>query len=111
MNFLSGSGSGSTFMAPLVFWALVAVTVTVGIGICIAKFTAAGKAKAEAEAVRALNLSLRDVPRSCRANGHVFQEHDTGWQCATCGNYVPRRDGESYGLVADGRHERRRRPR
>ena len=111
MNYLTGSGSGPTSMAPLIFWALVAVMVTVGIGICIAKFTAAGKAKAEAEALRALNQSLRDVPQSCRANGHVFQEHDTGWQCATCGNYVARRDGESYGLVADGLHERRRRPR
>jgi len=109
MNLVGGLGSGTTSMTPMVFWVLVVVTVTVGIG--IGAFIAAGKAKAKAEALRALNQSLRAIPAACRVNGHVYKEYDTGWRCDTCGNYVPRRDGELYGLVTDGRHERRRHPR
>jgi hypothetical protein len=109
MNLLGGLGSGTTFMTPMVFWALVVVTVIVGIG--IGAFIAAGKAKAKAEALRALNQSLRAVPEACRVNGHVYKEYDTGWRCVTCGNFVPRREGELYGLVTDSRHERRRHPR
>jgi hypothetical protein len=60
---------------------------------------------------RAAHEPLREVPLSCRVNGHAYAEHDTGWRCATCGNFVPRRDGELYGLVSDGRHERRRQAR
>lgn len=51
------------------------------------------------------------VPQACRSSGHAYLEHDTGWRCATCGNHVARQEGELYGLVSDGRHERRRRSR
>ena len=44
----------------------------------------------------------------CAAHGHAYGAFDTGWRCATCGNHVPRRDGERYGLAMDGRTERRR---
>jgi hypothetical protein len=110
MNSLSGLGSGPTVMTPPILWALIAVIVALCVGIGVVRFVAVRKAKAEAEAARELQ-ALRAVPQSCRANGHAYREYDTGWRCVTCGNFVPRRDGELYGLVAAGRHERRRQPR
>jgi sensor histidine kinase regulating citrate/malate metabolism len=89
-----------------IFWAVIVVTVVVAIA--VAKLIAVRKAKAEA--ARAL-AELRPVAAECRISGHVYKEYDTGWRCATCGNHVPRRDGELYGLVTDGKHERRRNPR
>ena len=50
----------------------------------------------------------RTIDAVCASNGHAYRVHDTGWRCGTCGNHVARRDGELYGLVADGRTERRR---
>ena len=93
-----------------IFWAVIVVAVVVAIAIAIpvAKLIAARKAKAEA----ASSLTeLRGVAAECRISGHVYQEYDTGWRCATCGNHVPRKEGELYGLVTDGKHERRRNPR
>lgn len=92
-------------MTPII-WTVIVVTVAVAIA--VAKLMAVRKAKAEA--VRAF-ADLRPVAAECRISGHVYQEHDTGWRCAICGNHVPRRDGEQYGLVTDGKHERRRNPR
>jgi len=96
---------GQTLTTSPIFWAVILVTVVVAIAIAVAKLIAVRKAKAEA--VRAL-ADLRPVAAECRVNGHVYKEYDTGWRCATCGNHVPRRDGELYGLVTDGKHERRR---
>lgn len=100
-------------MSTAIVWALVAVIVVIcvaiGVAIAIARSVSARKIR-EATA-RALIQSLRAVPTECRAGGHAYAEFDTGWRCATCGNFVPRRDGELYGLVEEGRHERRRHPR
>jgi hypothetical protein len=86
----------------MIFWLLGALLVVVIVAVAIARLIAgrAGDHRSQEP--------LRDVPLSCRVNGHAYGEHDTGWRCATCGNFVPRRDGELYGLVSDGRHERRR---
>lgn len=89
-----------------IFWALLVATVVVALA--VVKLIAVRKARAEA--LRALN-DIRPVAAECRHNGHVYKEFDTGWRCAACGNHVPRRDGELYGLVTDGKHERRRNPR
>ncbi len=91
-------------MTPII-WVLLLATAVVAIGIG-AKFLAVRRARARARAVRP-----RPIDPACRINGHVYQEFDTGWRCATCGNHVARQDGELYGLVTDGRHERRREPR
>lgn len=94
-------------MTAATFWMLISVTAGVCIG--IGRFIAAREARAEA--LSALNQAVRAVPLLCRANGHAYGEYDTGWRCATCGEFLPRRDRELYGLVTDGRHERRRHPR
>jgi len=39
----------------------------------------------------------RPAPQRGRANGHTFRIEGTAWRCATCGNHVPRREGELYG--------------
>jgi hypothetical protein len=117
MSFLGGVGDGPTsLVTPTMLWVLISLIVVVGIGIGIGKFVAVGKARAEVprapnEAARALNEPVHVLPMPCRLNGHSYKEYDTGWRCATCGNHVPRRDGELYGLVEDGRHERRRQAR
>lgn len=106
MNLLGGLGSGPIFTNPTI-WALLLVTLTVGIG----KFLAVRKAKTETEARNALNRSLRVVPLACRTKGHAYLQRANGWRCATCGNYVSPHEGELYGLVREGRIERRRHPR
>jgi hypothetical protein len=100
MSFLSGLGSGATFLTPKFLWLSGALLVVI-VAIYFARVVAAGRTRPPKEPVR-------QVAMSCRVNGHAYGEHDTGWRCATCGNFVPRRDGELYGLVSDGRHERRR---
>lgn len=107
MRFLGGLGNGPTSATPTIFWVLISVLVVVGIG--VGKFIAVRKARAEA--LRALDEPVHDVALSCRVNGHAYREYETGWRCATCGNHVARRDGELYGLVEDGRQERRRQAR
>jgi hypothetical protein len=106
LSFVGGLGSGSSFMTPVMIWGLVAV---IGIGIGIGRFIAVRKA--EAEARRAQEAALRAVPVSCRARGHAYQQYGAGYRCATCGNYVSSREGESYGLAKEGRIDRRRYPR
>ena len=107
LSFVGGLGSGSSFMTPVMIWALVAVIVIIGIG--IAKSIAVRKA--EGEARRAQEAALRAVPASCRSSGHAYQQYGAGYRCATCGNYVSSREGESYGLAKEGRIDRRRHPR
>ena len=109
LSFVGGLGSGSSFMTPVMIWALVAVIVIIGIGIGIGRFIAVRKA--EVEARRAQEAALRAVPVSCRTSGHAYQQYGAGYRCATCGNYVSSREGESYGLAKEGRIDRRRHPR
>ena len=92
-------------MTPIL-WVLLVATVVVAIG---GKLIFSRKTKAVA--VRVQRENVRPVDPACRISGHVYKEFDTGWRCAACGNHVPRRDGELYGLVTDGKHERRREPR
>jgi hypothetical protein len=84
---------------------IVALIAAVG----VAALLVARKTQVEAEA--GVNDHVYAVAESCRVSGHAYQEYDTGWRCAGCGNHVPRKEGELYGLVSDGRHERRRRSR
>jgi hypothetical protein len=85
---------------------LVAVVALVA-GVGVVMFIMARKPHAEAGSAPN-NDSAYALPESCRASGHAYVEYDTGWRCAGCGNHVPRQEGELYGLVSDGRHERRR---
>jgi len=64
--------------------------------------------KARAEARHARNEPFRPVSLECRLNGHAHGKYLTGWRCATCGNYISRVAGESYGSEMDGHLERRR---
>ena len=98
-------------MISTILWTVLAVTVTVGIGIGFRKSAAA--AKAGDETPRALDQSAPafDVALTCKVSGHTYAHYDTGWRCSICGNHVARREGELYGLVSEGRHERRREPR
>jgi hypothetical protein len=105
MTFLSSSASDSSFMSPKIIVAL-AVTLLVLIGIGMAKAIPAGKAWSKANHPPA--EPLYEVAKECRMHGHSYGEYDTGWRCATCGNHVAKQPGELYGLVEDGRHERRR---
>lgn len=92
-------------------WVILAVVAIVGVVVGARTFIAASKAKAEAEARRAHEQSLREVPLTCRTHGHAYQQHATGWRCVACGNYLSQSEGESYGLVREGRIDRRREPR
>jgi hypothetical protein len=87
-------------MTPTTFWALVAVAATVAVAIFIAARQARDKPYSA--------MYDRTVPKPCAANGHTYRAYDTAWRCATCGNHVPRREGELYGPVEEGRVERRR---
>jgi hypothetical protein len=91
-------------MTPL-FWAMVAVIVIAALGIVI--FRAARKA--EDKAAKAAKARLRTVAKTCAATGHIYEKVDeTGWRCATCGNFVPLREGDAYGPAEEGRVDRRR---
>jgi hypothetical protein len=50
----------------------------------------------------------RTAPKPCIANGHTYRIDGTAWRCATCGNHVPRQEGEIYGPADEGRVDRRR---
>jgi hypothetical protein len=82
-------------------WAVLAVAVVAVIGIAI--FVAArGRGKAPSPAYD------RTAPKPCIANGHTYRIDGTAWRCATCGNHVPRLEGELYGPAGEGRVDRRR---
>ena len=83
-------------------WTILAVIVIAALGIVI--FTAPRKAQDKAAKAR-----LRTVAKPCAANGHIYEKvNETGWRCATCGNFVPLREGEVYGPAEEGRVDRRR---
>ena len=86
-------------MTPII-WVVLVATVVVAIGI--------GAKLIAVRGARNAVVPVRHVSAECRISGHVYKEFDTGWRCAACGNHVARREGEQYGLVTDGKHERRR---
>jgi len=97
-----GAVSGAAGSAsPWVVWALGALIIAL-IGALVAT------RKAKSKAGRAGTRPVFVVAEACRSKGHAYQEFDTGWRCSTCGNHVSRQEGVLYGLVSDGRHERRR---
>jgi hypothetical protein len=84
------------------FWALLAVLVAAVIGILT--FIAARKARRKTPSAG----YDRTVPKPCMANGHNYRTDGTAWRCATCGNHVPRHEGELYGPAEEGLVDRRR---
>jgi tRNA(Ile2) C34 agmatinyltransferase TiaS len=105
---LGGLGNGPAFVTPTILWALFAATGAIVIATAIAVGSAWVKAR------RAIKEPVRPVHHinpACAAGGHKYQTYGTGYRCATCGNYVSSAEGELYGRVEDGRHERRRHPR
>jgi len=94
-------------MTTTLLLAVLAVTVVVVAGIAIIRSVAARKARAAALAAQA----VRRVDQECISGGHKYAAHETGWRCITCGNHVPRQEGELYGPAEDGRVDRRREPR
>ena len=83
-------------------WAVLAVAVVAAIGIGI--FVVVRKRRDKAPSVG----YDRTAPKSCIANGHTYRIDGTAWRCVTCGNHVPRREGERYGPAGEGRVDRRR---
>jgi hypothetical protein len=106
MSFLGALGGAAGSATPWVIWALGAVVVVLAVVALVAVRGASRNKTAVAGAER--GDAVFAVAETCRSKGHAYQEFDTGWRCATCGNHVPRQEGELYGLVSDGRHERRR---
>jgi len=94
-------------MTTTLLLAVLAVAVVVLTGIAIIRSVAARKARAAALAAQ----PVRRVDQECVAGGHKYAAHETGWRCLTCGNHVPRKEGELYGPAEDGRIDRRREPR
>jgi hypothetical protein len=82
-------------------WAVlvVAAVALLGIGLISARM-ARGKAPSAGYD--------RTAPKPCIANGHTYRIDGTAWRCATCGNHVPRQEGEIYGPADEGRVDRRR---
>lgn len=85
---------------------LTLLAVLVGLGIVIGLVLAVRSARSRPGPEP--DDPLRRVHQECVAGGHSYQALDTGYRCATCGNHVSSREGELYGLAADGRRERRR---
>jgi hypothetical protein len=101
MSFLGAVSGAEASATPWVVWALGAVVIALAVALIATH-------KAKSRAPREEPRPAFAVAETCRSKGHAYQEFDTGWRCATCGNHVPRQEGELYGLVSDGRHERRR---
>lgn len=95
-------------MISTILWAIVAAAVLVAVGVGFLKFGEAAKAGGKSDGALDESGPAYDVALSCKVNGHTYGTFDTGWRCAICGNHVSRREGELYGLVEEGRHERRR---
>lgn len=113
-------------MGPVIWMVVAGLAVAVAVGIGVVRFNAGCRGRdrvrhaltgvepvplVDPVRVAGRHAPVYVVPQTCRSSGHAYLEHDTGWRCATCGNHVPRQEGETYGLVSDGRHERRRRSR
>lgn len=94
-------------MTTTLLLAVLAVTVVVVAGIAIIRSVAARKARAEALRAK----KTHRIDQECASGGHRYAVHETGWRCLTCGNHVPRQEGELYGPAEDGRVDRRREPR
>lgn len=84
------------------FWALLAILVAAVIGIVAFIAVRAGREKTPSAGYD------RTVPKPCMANGHTYRIDGTAWRCATCGNHVPRHEGELYGPAEEGLVDRRR---
>ena len=80
-------------------WTVLAVVV-IGIGVLVVERKRRGKAPSAGYD--------RTAPKPCIANGHSYRIDGTAWRCATCGNHVPRLEGELYGPAGEGRVDRRR---
>ena len=80
-------------------WTVLAVVV-IGIGVLIVVRKGRGEAPSAGYD--------RTAPQPCIANGHSYRIDGTAWRCATCGNHVPRHEGELYGPAGEGRVDRRR---
>ena len=89
---------------PTVLYILLAVIVVVVAGILIGRTLMVRRARADALRLQKVHV----VDQECASAGHAYGRFETGWRCGRCGNHVSRRDGEVYGLVEDGRLERRR---
>jgi len=98
-------------MTPVMVAVLAAVIVTIGAVIGIRMLIAAHSRKTAARRAQEARRALREVPPSCRKNGHAYQQHGTGYRCLVCGNYISSHEGEVFGLAAEGRVDRRRDPR
>lgn len=101
MSFLGAVGGAAGSGTPLVLWVLGGVIIALAGALIVTR-------KAKTRARRKDERPAFAIAETCRSKGHAYQEFDTGWRCVTCGNHVPRKEGELYGLVSDGRHERRR---
>lgn len=94
-------------MNSTILLACLAIAVVALVAVGVLKFSAANGAEDRTAKFKA-SAPAFDVALSCKVSGHTYGPFDTGWRCAICGNHVSRREGELYGLVNDGRHERRR---
>lgn len=102
-----------------VLWALIGVIAIVAIGVFYRRYIAPARTRRSANAAAApspneaqqLSQSAYEVALNCRIGGHAYLPHEAGWRCATCGNYVARREGELYGPAGEGRTDRRRQER
>jgi hypothetical protein len=113
-------GDEPTIMTPTIgttiLWAVVAAIAIVGIGVVYRRYVAAARVGRNSNASKSdspdeaqpLSESVYEVALNCRIGGHAYAPFDTGWRCATCGNYVSRREGELFGPAEEGRTERRR---
>ena len=109
MGFLGAVGGAAGSATPVVLGALVAVIVVLAVVAVLAMRRGTRNTETAGSGTGAgSEHTVFAVAETCRSKGHAYQEYDTGWRCATCGNHVPRKEGELYGLVSDGRHERRR---
>lgn len=82
-------------------WAVLVVAVVAVMGVALAA-ARTGRRKVP------LAGYDRTAPKPCIANGHTYRIDGTAWRCATCGNHVPRQEGETYGPAEDGGVDRRR---
>ena len=95
-------------MTPVAVGVLAAIIVTIIVAFGIGRFIAVGKVKTAARLAQEALTALREVPPTCRKNGHAYQQYGSGYRCAGCGNYLTSREGEVFGLATEGLVDRRR---
>ena len=91
-------------MTPTARYTLMAVIAVVVAGILIGRTIMVRRARAAALRLQKVHV----IDQECASSGHAYGLFETGWRCGRCGNHVSRQDGEIYGLVEDGKLERRR---